>query len=142
MWTFSCTTVFTAECEAAGMKISSSKSEAMVLNWKECSLWVGDESLPHAEELKYLGILFTSDGRLKGEKDRRTGVSSAVSSVLLWSVMMKRELSQKTKLSIYWSIFVPNLTYGHEICVVNERMRMQIWAEMGFLWRVAGLRWG
>ncbi|MEQ2201879.1 hypothetical protein XENOCAPTIV_019775 [Xenoophorus captivus] len=26
--------VITAECEAAGMRVSSSKSEAMVLNWK------------------------------------------------------------------------------------------------------------
>ena len=30
----------------------------------ECSLLVGDESLPKVEEFKYLGILFTSDGRL------------------------------------------------------------------------------
>jgi len=46
------------------MKVSSSKFEAMVLNWKkvECSLRVGDESLP--QTFKYLGILFTSDGRL------------------------------------------------------------------------------
>ena len=33
---------FTAECEAVGMKVSSSRSQAMDLNWKkvECSLWV------------------------------------------------------------------------------------------------------
>ncbi len=28
--------------------------------------------------------------------------------------MMKRELSQKEKLSIYQSIYVPTLTYGHD----------------------------
>ena len=39
---------FTAECEAAGMRISTSKSESMVLNRKrvECTLRVGDEILP------------------------------------------------------------------------------------------------
>ena len=53
---------FIAECEAARMKVSSSKSEAMVHNWKK----VRDESFPpQVEEFKYLGILFTSDARLE-----------------------------------------------------------------------------
>jgi len=34
---------------------------------------------------------------------------------LLWSLVVKRELSPKAKLSIYWSIFAPTLSYGHEI---------------------------
>jgi len=39
---------FAAEWEAAGMRISTSKSETMVLSWKrvECSLRVGNEILP------------------------------------------------------------------------------------------------
>jgi len=40
----------------------------------------------------------------------------------------------------YWSIFVPILTYGHEILIVTERMRLQLQAaEIGFLRRVARL---
>ena len=76
---------FTAECEAARMKISSSKSRTMVLNRKkvECSLWVGDESLLQAEEFEYLGILFTSDGRLEREMDKQIGFLSAVMRGLL-----------------------------------------------------------
>merc|ERR1712240_728193 len=52
---------FAAECEAAGMRISTSKSEAMVLSRKPvvCTLQVGSEPLPQVEELKYLGVLFT-----------------------------------------------------------------------------------
>ena len=54
--------------------------------------------------------------------------------------MVKRELSQKTKLSIYRSIYIPSLTYGHELWVVTERIRSQIQAaEMSFLRRVAEL---
>uniref|UniRef100_A0A3B4FLA9 Reverse transcriptase domain-containing protein n=1 Tax=Pundamilia nyererei TaxID=303518 RepID=A0A3B4FLA9_9CICH len=47
---------FAAECEAAGMRISTSKSEAMVLSQKrvECPLRVGDEFLPQVKEFKYL----------------------------------------------------------------------------------------
>ncbi|KAI3355717.1 hypothetical protein L3Q82_004305 [Scortum barcoo] len=41
---------FAAECEAAGMRISTSKSEAMVLNRKRvaCPLRVGGEVLPQS----------------------------------------------------------------------------------------------
>jgi len=74
---------------------------------------VGDESLPLAEELKYLGILFTSDGRFERKMDRWIGAWSAVMRVLLQSVVVKRELNQKARLSIDWFIFVPTLTYGH-----------------------------
>ncbi|TWW69254.1 hypothetical protein D4764_18G0000600 [Takifugu flavidus] len=64
---------FAAACEAAGMKISTSKSEAMVLDRKkvECLLRVKEEILPQVEEFKYLGVLFTSEGRMEREIDRR-----------------------------------------------------------------------
>ncbi|KAI3357036.1 hypothetical protein L3Q82_003671 [Scortum barcoo] len=57
---------FAAECEVAGMRISTSKSEAMVLDRKRvaCPLQVGGEVLPQVEEFKYLGVLFTSEGKI------------------------------------------------------------------------------
>ncbi|KAK0141388.1 Ankyrin repeat domain-containing protein 13C-A [Merluccius polli] len=133
---------FAAECEAVGMRISTSKSESMVLNRKrvECTLRVGDEILPQVEEFKYLGVLFTSEGRMEREIDRRIGAASAVMRTLHGSVVVKRELSRKAKLSIYQSIYVPALTYGHELWVVTERTRSRVQAaEMSFLRRVAGL---
>ena len=55
------------------------------------------------------------------------------------AVVTKRELSRKAKLSIYWSIFVPILTEGHEGWVMTKRTRSRVQeAEMSFLWRVAG----
>ncbi|TWW64993.1 hypothetical protein D4764_22G0006400 [Takifugu flavidus] len=65
---------FAAACEAAGMRISTSKSEAMVLDRKkvECLLRVKEEILPQVEEFKYLGVLFTSEGRMEREIDRRS----------------------------------------------------------------------
>ena len=55
-------------------------------------------------------------------------------------VVVKKELSQKVKFSIYRSIYVSTLTYGHELWVVTERttLRIQV-AEMGFLCRVSEL---
>uniref|UniRef100_A0A8C6Q2D3 Reverse transcriptase domain-containing protein n=1 Tax=Nothobranchius furzeri TaxID=105023 RepID=A0A8C6Q2D3_NOTFU len=133
---------FAAECEAVGMRISTSKSETMVLDRKRvaCQLRVGGEFLPQVEEFKYLQVLFTSEGRRDREINRRIGSVSAVMRTLNRSVVVKRELSQKARLSIYRSIYVPILTYGHELWVMTERTRLRIQAaEMSFLRRVAGL---
>ncbi|KAJ8012365.1 hypothetical protein DPEC_G00041950 [Dallia pectoralis] len=133
---------FAAECEAAGMRVSTSKSEAMTLSRKpvECLLRVGNESLLQVKEFEYLGVLFASEGTMEREIGRRIGAAGAVLHSLHRTVVTKRELSRKAKLSIYRSIFVPTLTYGHESWVMTERTRSRVQAaEMGFLRKVAGL---
>ena len=56
---------------------------------------------------------------------------------LYWSVVMERELSLKARLSVYQSIYVPTINYGHELWVVTKRIRSWIQAtEMSFLCRV------
>ncbi len=64
---------FKAECEVAGMRISTSKSETMVLSKK-----LGDCPLP-VKEFKYLGHLFTREGIMEQQIDWRTGAAEAVS---------------------------------------------------------------
>ncbi|KAK3559562.1 hypothetical protein QTP86_013728, partial [Hemibagrus guttatus] len=131
---------FAAEYEAAGMRVSTSKLEAMVLDRKKvvCTLQVGGEALPQVEEFKYLEVLFTSEGRMDREIDRQIGAAAVMRSMYR-SVVMKKELSRKVKLSIYQSIYVPTLTYGHDLWVMTERVRSRIQAaKMSFLHRVAG----
>ncbi|KAL0186471.1 hypothetical protein M9458_018141, partial [Cirrhinus mrigala] len=112
---------FAAQCEAAGMGISTSNRKRVA-----CPLQVGGESLPQVEEF--------NEGRMEREIDRRIGATSAVMRSLYRSVVVKKELSCKAKLSIYRSIYVPTLTYGHELWVMTERIRSRIQAaEMSFL---------
>ncbi|KAK3552130.1 hypothetical protein QTP86_001508 [Hemibagrus guttatus] len=132
---------FAAECEAAGMRVSTSKFEAMVLDRKKvaCTLQVGGQVLPQVEEFKYLGVLFTSERRMDREIDRRIGAAAAVMRSMYRSVVVKKEPSPKAKLLIYQSIYAPTLTYGHELWVMTERVRSRIQAaKMSFLHRVAG----
>ncbi|KAK3522919.1 hypothetical protein QTP86_008224 [Hemibagrus guttatus] len=132
---------FAAECEVAGMRVSTSKLEAMALDQKKvaCTIQVAGEVLPQVEEFKYLGVLFTSEGRMDREIDRRIGAAAAVMQSMYRSVVVKKELSRKAKLSIYQSIYVSTLTYGHELWVMTERVRSRIQAaEMSFLRRMAG----
>lgn len=90
--------------------------------------------MSQVKEFKYLRFLFTSEGTMERETGRRTGSAGVVLQALYCTVVTKRELSKKAKLSIYQSIFIPTLTNGHERWVMSERMRSQIKAaEMGFL---------
>ncbi|TWW67374.1 hypothetical protein D4764_02G0004150 [Takifugu flavidus] len=72
---------FAAACEVAGMKISTSKSEAQLEK---------EEILPQVEEFKYLGVLFRSEGRMEQEVNRRIGAVSTVMWTLHRSVVVKR----------------------------------------------------
>ncbi|KAK3518264.1 hypothetical protein QTP70_035195 [Hemibagrus guttatus] len=40
---------------------------------------------------------------------------------MYWSVVVKKELRWKAKLSIYQSIYIPTLTYGHELWVMTQK---------------------
>ena len=92
------------------------------------------------EKLHGVGVAFTSDGRQSNELDTRIGKDYEVMRALHYSVVIKRELSKKAKLSIFKTAFVPNLTYGHELWIITERVRSQVQAsEMNFLQRIEGV---
>ena len=101
---------FADACNTAGMKISTAKTEVLHLsrNPDQCVLQVNGATLKQVEKFKYLGIAFTSDGRQDEELDTRIGKASAVMRALRYSVVMKRELSKKAKLSIFKAVFVPH----------------------------------
>ena len=64
-----------------------------------------------------------SDGRQDEELDTYIGKARKLMQTLHYSVVMKRELSKKAKLSIFKTVLVPILTYGHESWIMTERVR-------------------
>ena len=130
---------FADACNTAGMKISTAKTEILHLsrNPDQCVLQVNGATLKQVKKFKYLGVAFTSDGRQDEELNTRIGKASAVMRALHYSVVMKRELSKKAKLSIFKARFVSIPTYGHESWVMTERMRSQVRAsEVRFLQKI------
>ena len=81
-----------------------------------------------AEKLKYLGVAFKSDERQDEKLNVRSGKASAETPTLHHSVVLKRGLSRKAKLSKFKSIFSTILTYGHEPWVMTERVLSQMQA--------------
>lgn len=56
--------------------------------------------MPQVKDFKYLGVCFTSEVKMEPEIERRIGAASTVMQILYWTVVVKRELGQKAKLSI------------------------------------------
>ena len=94
----------------------------------QCSFRTNGVTLQKTEKFKYLGVTFSSDGRQDDELDTSIGKASAVMRQLYQSVVLKRELCKKAKLSVFRSSFVPILTYGNECWVMTERVRSRIQA--------------
>ena len=132
---------FAAECEVDGMRVSTSKTEVMVLSRQpeNCTLHVDGVQLRQVEEFKYLGILFTSDGRQDREISRRINLAGVVLREL-WSVAGNAWLPIDAQVTIFKSLFKSILTYGHESWILTERTRSRIQAaEMRFLRRIVGV---
>ena len=137
---------FFAACDRAGMKISTKNIEILCLstNPRQCMRQVNGNTLQQMDKFKYLWLVFTSDGRrsamrLIGELAELT--LFCVSFIALAAT--KQELSNTAKLSVFNSIFVPILTYGHESWLMTERILTQVQApKMGFLRRVHGVTKG
>ena len=127
---------FETECSDACMRISTSKTNAMVVSraTSQCNLLVEGVALKQVEKFKYLGYTFTSDGRAETEFDSRIGKASGVLRELYRTIVAKKELSNRAKLAVFNSVYVPTLTYGHEIWVMTEKMRSRVQAaEMRYL---------
>lgn len=88
---------FTAKCEAAGVAISTSKSETMILSQKrvECHLWDAMRSCP-----KHLSVLSRVKEEWRFEIDLQMGMASTVMQTLHWTDVVKKELNPKTKLCL------------------------------------------
>ena len=133
---------FADACNTAGRNILKAKTEVLHRwrNTDQCMLQVNRATLKQVEKFKYLGVALTSEGRQDEELDTRISKASALMRALHSSVVMKRELSKKAKLSIFKTFFVPILTYGHESWVTTKRVRSHLQtSEMRFLRRIEGV---
>ena len=111
-------------------------------NWNVSSLTGKEQELVCEAQQYRLDVVGISSTKRRGSGtvELNDGWKSAVMRQLHRSVVLKRELCTKAKLSIFRSVYVPILTYGHECWIMNEKVRSRVQAaEMGFLRRISGL---
>ena len=117
------------------MKISTTKTEIMCLSRHtvRCSFQTNRVTLQQTEKFNYLRVTFLSDDIQDNKLDTCIGKASAAMRQRYRSVVLKRELCTKAKLSVFRSVFVPILTYGHECWVMTEIVRSEYSSQSGFL---------
>ena len=129
-------------CEEFGMKISVGKTKVMHVgkSREEVVCVLDGEELEQVSEFKYLGTIFSEDGRLVKEFEERRKKGNAVASQLRSHVFNKKELSSDTKLAIHSSIFRPTILYGSESWVDCEYLVHDLEvSDMRVLRRIAGV---
>ena len=88
-------------------------------------LQVNGSTLQQVEKFKYLGVVFTSDGRRKEEIDKWIGKVNAVLRELYRSVVTKQDFSKTAKLSVCKSVFVPTFepkAFGSKYTVLKKKL--------------------
>lgn len=113
-----------AACTDFGMTISSSKTQVMHVGKTpttiQCEL--NGNLLEQVSQFKYLGCIFSEDGKFDKEFDHRRMNGNKVVAQLRSHVFNKRELSRDTKLMIHQSIFRPTILYGSESWVDSQNL--------------------
>ena len=92
-------------CTRLGLKINVGKTEAIVFSKEKrpCTLSIRGTVIKQVDEFKYLGSMFTADGRCDRAIDHRCAVAKKALGAL-WRVL-KSSASLKAKLSIYKVVF-------------------------------------
>ena len=103
------------------------------------TLQVSSSVRPEVEKFKYLGVVFTRDGKRNKKIGARIGKAKVILRELCRSVVTIREFSNTAKVSVFKSAFVPILTYGHKSWVMAEKVSDVHAAEMEFLWKIHGM---
>ena len=99
-------------CETYSMKISTSKTEVMTVSKRpdKLDININGTQLKQTNEFKYLGSMFTENGKLNREIETRCQKANAVSYQL--APLLKRpSISTSTRAKLINAIFLPTLTY-------------------------------
>jgi len=105
------------------LKISTKNTDDFCLsrNPRRVALHVSGNTLSQFEKFKYLRVVFTNV-RTNKEIDAQTGKANAFLREIYLSVITKQEICSTTKLSVFETVFVPIITYGHESWVMTKRV--------------------
>ena len=106
------TSSLNSTCGEYDMKISVNKTETMKVSRTlgTLNIKINDTNLKPVKEFKYLGSIFTEDGRMNRKIENRIQKANTVSYQLA-PLLKHSDIPMETKSKIINSIFLPKLTY-------------------------------
>jgi hypothetical protein len=121
------------------MDINKQKTKTMVITRNPVQHTIGlvGEQLEQVETLKYLGAFISQDGRIDLEVNNRIAVAGRLYHAISRGFTGNREVSEKTKLTVYRTVYLPTLTYSAESWTLEAKQHSRLQAaEMRYLRRV------
>ena len=123
------------------MKMNVEKSKVMHIGKdnKSLNLKINGKNIEQVETFKYLGVLINRTGTDELEIQKRLHSTSKLYFILKNTIIGKKEISHKTKITVYKTIYRPTLMFGSESWTLNESQKSRIQAmEMRYLRKVKG----
>lgn len=102
-----------------GLSFNASKLESLFMNCDGELFNERGDSIPHKDNLKYLGALLCADGRSASEISRRIGAAKSEFE-LLKQCWQHAPLSTARKMKLYSSLVLSKLLYGLESMVLSS----------------------
>ena len=126
-------------CKNYDMNISASKTEVMTVSRRpeKLGISINGTQLKQAAEFKYLGSIFTENGKLDREIEIRCQKANAVSYQLA-PLLKHPNIPMNTKAKLINAIFLPTLTYQCQTWSLTKALeRKMVTCEMRCLRRAA-----
>ena len=114
-------------CQAYDMKISVNKTEVMSVSRRPTKLdvTINQTQLKQVREFKYLGSVFTEDGRIDREIETRCQKANAVSYQLA-PLLKHPSIPINVKAKLINVIFLPTLTYQCQTWSLNKTLERKL----------------
>src|SRR5699024_3306636 len=127
-----------------GMKLNKNKTKVMIISKererKEINIKIDNVNIEQVNHFKYLGIQIEDNGGQDMEINNRIEKALKVYHLMNKNFINRKEISQKTKTSVFKTIYRPILTFGCESWVLTKAQKSKIQAtEMKFLRRIKGV---
>ena len=125
------------------LKVNWMKTKVMRVARKRdsCEVSIGDQVIEQVDEMKYLGVVISSDGRMEKEIEARIAMATRLVGGMGDMVLSRRELSKGTKLKVVNATMMPSLLYGCEVWSLTKQQQGRVQAtQMRVLRRIEGVR--
>ena len=80
-----------------------------------------------ANEVVYLGSMFSRDARYEMEVERRIAAGNRVNGALA-ALMRRRNVSTAARLAVHNAVLVPTLLYGSETWILQKKIERKMTA--------------
>jgi hypothetical protein len=134
------------EASKYNLNVNKEKTQIMKISRKQgtedqIEVMIDQQKIIQTNSYKYLGTVINNKGDIEDDLNNRMENTGKLFQALNRGFLNNKEISTKTKMTIYKTIYRPTVTYGAENWILNKRHQSRIQAaEMKYLRRTIGVK--